>query len=322
MKILVTGATGFIGNEVINLLLKTDHDIIATGIETEDVVKLNYNWYSDVKYIPKDLAEKELNYFEFFYCPDLVIHLSWAKLPNYKELFHIEENLMDNYFFLKNMVSNGLRSLSCIGTCFEYGLQEGCIDENHSPTPSTAYGLSKDTLRRFVEELKKIYEFDFKWLRLFYTYGKGQSSRSLLSQLNKAVAANEKVFNMSGGEQLRDYLPVEKLAMYIVKCSIQSEICGILNICSGKPISVRKFVEDYIKGKKLSIGLNLGYYPYPDYEPFAFWGNNKKLIKALKVYDAEHNENIEPLLSNIESMMSYYKTDESKNEKYLTKINK
>jgi dTDP-6-deoxy-L-talose 4-dehydrogenase (NAD+) len=86
---------------------------------------------------------------------------------------------------------------------------------------------------------------------------------------------------MSGGKQLRDYLPVEKVAEYIVKISIDDKITGIINCCSGEPISIRKFVENYIAEKNKNIELNLGYYPYPDYEPMAFWGDNKKLMKIL-----------------------------------------
>ena len=82
---------------------------------------------------------------------------------------------------------------------------------------------------------------------------------------------------MSAGEQLRDYLPIEKVAEIIVKTSIQNETIGIINCCSGKPISIRKMVEDYLAKNSFSINLNLGYYPYNDYEPLAFWGSTEKL---------------------------------------------
>ena len=113
-------------------------------------------------------------------------------------------------------------------------------------------------------------------------YGDGQSPKSILPQLDKALEKNEDVFNMSGGEQLRDYLPVSEVAENIVKISLQKKVTGIINNCSGKPISIRKFVEDHIKKREKIIKLNLGYYNYPDYVPLAFWGNNKKLKSLLK----------------------------------------
>jgi dTDP-6-deoxy-L-talose 4-dehydrogenase (NAD+) len=77
---------------------------------------------------------------------------------------------------------------------------------------------------------------------------------------------------MSGGEQLRDYLPVEEVAKRIVNLSIGGDSQGVVNICSGKPISVRNLVEQWLAEQHWKIELNFGYYPYPDYEPMAFWG--------------------------------------------------
>ena len=87
----------------------------------------------------------------------------------------------------------------------------------------------------------------------------------------------DKEFKMSGGEQLRDFLPVEKVADNISKFSLQDSVTGIINCCSGQQQSVRKFVEDYFASKGKEIKLVLGHYPYPAYEPFAFWGDVNKL---------------------------------------------
>ena len=175
------------------------------------------------------------------------------------------------------MVLNGLKDFSIIGTCLEYGLKEGCLSETLQTDPVTPYGLAKDTLRKFIHELNKKIDFKFKWIRLFYIYGKGQNPYSLFSQLDRALENKERVFNMSGGEQLRDYLPVELVAKYIVKIALQNKYIGNINCCSGKPISIRTFIEDYLKKKNKTINLNLGYYSYPVYEPMAFWGNDSKL---------------------------------------------
>ncbi|MBU2524831.1 NAD-dependent epimerase/dehydratase family protein [Patescibacteria group bacterium] len=279
MKILVTGSTGFIGNYVINELLKYDLDIIATA-RNEDKAK-KQNWFDKVKFLSCDL-NSQINFFNYFDQPDAVIHLAWEGLPNYKELFHIERNLPNDIFFLSNLIKAGLKKLTVTGTCLEYGLVNGCLSEEIITNPQNPYGIAKDTLRKYLESLESYYKFDFKWVRLFYLYGKGQNEKSVLSQLAKAIANKENEFNMSGGEQLRDYLNVEKVAEIIIKITLQDKVKDKFNCCSGKPISIRKLVENYLDTNNLSIKLNLGYYPYNDYEPFAFWGDNRKLKGIMK----------------------------------------
>ena len=281
MKVLVTGATGFIGNYVINELIKNyQHDIIATS-SNMNKAQLS-EWFSHVKYYEYDMNNEHNNCFEYFQQPDLMIHLAWQGLPNYKDLFHFENNLYSNYCFVKNMIEHGLKSIVITGTCFEYGMQNGSLKENFATMPSNPYAIAKDTMRKFLEELQKKINFEFKWIRLFYMYGKGQSSNSILSQLDKALTNDDSVFNMSGGEQLRDYLPISKVAEYIIKIAIQDRVSGIINCCSGTSISIKNLVENYLERKQKKIHLNLGYYPYPDYEPMSFWGDDKKLKTILE----------------------------------------
>ncbi len=282
MKVLVTGATGFIGNQVIQQLLEADRDIqvIATSRNAENAKICK--WFSQVQYVPCDLNAVPKDCFQYFGEPDLLIHLAWEGLPNYKDLFHFERNLYADYFFLKSIIEQGLKDVVVTGTCFEYGMQSGALHEDMETKPDNPYGLAKDTLRKFLEQLQKKTDFQLKWVRLFYMYGEGQNPGAILSQLDKALENGERRFDMSGGEQLRDYLPVEKVAEYIVKIAMQYQITGIINCCSGIPVSIRKLVEDHLKERQKRIHLNLEHYPYPDYEPMAFWGNSQKMQRILK----------------------------------------
>ena len=177
------------------------------------------------------------------------------------------------------MIEGGCKNIVVIGTSLEYGMQSGPLKEDLETKPNNPYALAKDNLRKYLTYLQTCYDFDLKWIRPFYMFGEGQSSNSILSQLKTAIENSEKAFDMSGGEQLRDYLPVEKVAKYIVKISLQNKISGIINCCSGQPISIKELVQNYLKENNKTIKLNLGHYPYPDYEPMAFWGDNKKLNK-------------------------------------------
>ncbi|MBV9961142.1 MAG: NAD(P)-dependent oxidoreductase [Parafilimonas sp.] len=281
MKILITGATGFVGNHVINELIKHNVDIIATSSNQEKAKQ--QLWFENVKYIPFKFEnyDANTNYFLYFNEPDIVIHLAWEGLPNYKSEFHIKENLPKHKALLKNLIENGVKDLTVTGTCLEYGMREGCLSEDMVAEPSNSYAVAKNNLRLFLEELQQQYSFSLKWIRLFYMYGKGQNPNSLLSQLDQALANGYTGFNMSGGEQTRDYLPIKKVAENIVCIALQTNVEGIINCCSGVPISLKDFVEQYLKDIGKSIKLNLGYYPYTDYEPMHFWGSTEKLKKAL-----------------------------------------
>lgn len=280
MRILVTGATGFIGSQLICYLLKNDIEIVATSRSIEKAKQ--YEWYSKVKYIPWHINHSERDLFSFFHRPDCLIHLAWDDLNDYKSLKHFEKNTPGHYRFIKNIVQSGLTHVVAIGTCLEYGMKDGCLAEDLVNNPTVPYALAKDTLRRYLEQLFIANPVTFKWIRVFYPYGPGQGNNSLRSQLEFAINNNTKVFKMSGGEQLRDYLPVEKVAEYIAAITLQNEVKGIVNCCSGIPISIRNYVESYLRSRDYQMQLNIGYYPYPEYEPMAFWGNAKKLQRILR----------------------------------------
>jgi len=281
-NVLVTGATGFIGNYVVEELLHSNCRVIASS-SLREKARLKA-WFDKVDYKALDFSEFDsaIDYFNFFGKPDILIHLAWEGLPNYKASFHLEQNLPRHFAFLENMIQHGLKSLTVTGTCFEYGMQEGCLTEEMEVNPTNPYAIAKNRLREKLQQLEINHAFILRWVRLFYMYGEGQNPNALLSQLGKALTNKETVFNMSGGEQVRDFLPVEKVAEYIVKIALQENVKGIINCCSGKPVTVRQLVEEYLQMNNKTIQLNLGYYPYPDYEPMRFWGDNTKLKSILE----------------------------------------
>jgi len=279
-RVLVTGATGFIGQYVVDRLLSEGHSVIATSATEERARKTS--WFDQVRYIPFNLNafDPGTDYHRFFGQPEVLIHLAWEGLPNYTSGFHLEVNYPRHAAFLGNLVRHGLRDLTVTGTCLEYGMQEGCLREDMPVRPAVAYARAKDTLRQRLQQLQTEMSFSLKWVRLFYMYGKGQNPGSLFSQLDRALENGDESFNMSGGEQVRDFLPVEKAAEYLAKIALQGRAEGIINCCSGVPVQLKQWVQNYLNARQKSIRLNLGYYPYPGYEPMSFWGDNSK-IKAL-----------------------------------------
>lgn len=272
MKIAVTGASGFIGRYILRELIKQSIEIVAI---TRDAAKLDE--FSDkVTIVEMDLADNQGNAFEILGRPDVLIHLAWNGLPNYKSLHHFETELPSQYDFLKSLIDAGLPSLLVTGTCFEYGMKSGCLNEGLIPNPDNPYGYAKDALRRQLEFLKKSSPFNFTWARLFYIYGEGQSAQSLYPALKDAALTGQQFFNMSGGEQKRDYLSAKVVANRIIHLSQTERDYGIVNICSGEPVVIKTLVSDWIRENNWDISLNLGYYPYPDYEAMEFWGDSTR----------------------------------------------
>ncbi|MDH3349506.1 MAG: NAD-dependent epimerase/dehydratase family protein [Desulfobulbaceae bacterium] len=285
MKIAITGASGFIGRHVLAELENQHVEVVAVTRDASNLIKFGFTG----QIVEFDLTEVNANSFSLFGKPDVLIHLAWEGLPNYKALYHFETELPRQFRFLKSMIDGGLSSLLVTGTCFEYGMLSGPLSEKLVTQPCNPYGYAKDSLRRQLEFLSSYKKFNLTWGRLFYMYGQDQHESSLYSQINNAVQSGRNTFNMSGGEQLRDFLPVREVARIISLLAMCGEGKGCVNVCSGKPLSIRKLVEEWIAKNGWEIDLNLGYYPYPDYEPMAFWGNRNRLDLILQRLEAKHH---------------------------------
>lgn len=277
MRIAVSGASGFIGRHVV------------ADLESRRVpLTLVYRPGSAPpqprgpdRIVEIDIADPPSTAFEQLGRPDVLIHLAWGGLPNYSSPSHVEHELPAQKAFLTRLLADGLQSLTVAGTCLEYGLLSGELREDMPTSPITMYGRAKDSLRAELERIHAARPFMLTWARLFYLYGDGQAAGSLLPQLERAIARGDATFDMSGGAQLRDYLPVTTAAQYLVRLALSGRDNGVVNVCSGEPISVLDLVRSVVAQHDSHIELNLGRVPYPEYEPMAFWGDRGKLTRIL-----------------------------------------
>jgi nucleoside-diphosphate-sugar epimerase len=280
MKVAVTGATGFIGRHVLAALAGREGvEVVVAGRRALPTDAAPGS--GSVRQVKLDIATPSPDDFALLGRPDVLVHLAWSGLPNYRSLHHFESELPLQYRFLAGLVRSGLPAMVCTGTCFEYGMQSGPLGEDLDPDPTNPYGFAKDALRRQLTFLRDESAFGMTWARLFYMYGEGQSPRSLYAQLNSAAARGDHAFKMSAGEQLRDYLPVTEVAENLVALALAAPDSGVVNVCSGQPVSVRALVEKWIRENGWKLQLEMGCYPYPDYEPMAFWGRNERLKSVL-----------------------------------------
>jgi nucleoside-diphosphate-sugar epimerase len=277
-SIIVTGASGFVGRAVLAALAARRIRPTAVSRDRRRLADLE----RDAAIIEGDIAAPDPAFIAEVARHDILLHLAWDGLPNYKSLHHFETELPAQYRFLKAAVAAGLRSIVVTGTCFEYGMQEGRLVETGPSQPTNSYGYAKDALRQQLSFLKQGTPFALTWTRLFYMYGTGQNPKSIYSQLVAAVERGDDHFDMSTGEQIRDYLPIEAIADRLVRLTLLGRDLDVVNICSGQPRSMRGVVEGWLRDNGWRITLRLGKYPYPDYEPFAFWGSTRKLRSILE----------------------------------------
>ena len=279
-KIAVTGASGFLGRHVVAAQASPDVDIVAHA----RTAKAAFD--GSARQVCFDLAATPDDAFDRLGRPDIVIHLAWDGLPNYPSPRHVEVELPTQLRFLRGLVGAGLKRLVVTGTCFEYGLQSGCLHEDLTPLPSTSYGQAKDALRQQLEALGDPTPLDLRWLRLFYVYGSGQAPGSLYSLFQAAIARGDRTFDMSKGDQQRDYMRVEDAAAALVAVARADAAPRIVNICSGEPTTVRDLVERWRAERGADIALNLGAFGMPAYEPFAFWGDKSRLAALWRAGDS------------------------------------
>ncbi len=272
--VAVTGASGFIGREICRELSRLGAIPIGIDRQASNVPNAEHGW----EVVVADLNDPAEAIDRVSDCHSL-IDLAWDSLDDYNSERHFRQSLPLHYGFLKEATAAGITRVVGVGTCFEYGMRNGELGEELVPDPQNAYAFAKHALHVELEFLRKQRDFGLTWARPFYLFGEGSTRRSLYSLLADAVANGEATFKMSGGEQLRDYLPVADVARRIARLALLDQCAGPVNVCSGVPRSVRGMVESWIEDNDWNIELDLGYYPYPSHEPHAFWGDPTKLRK-------------------------------------------
>lgn len=262
----MTGATGFIGGHLTRHLSDSKCNVVAWVRDYEKAK--NSHYLKDVPIQKCSLTEPLL---EKFNKNDMLIHCAWDHVNDPLSLKHLNDNYSNSLNFIKSAINQGIKKILVLGTCYEYGLYEGQVFSDSPVVPSTPYGESKNRLHQSLLSLKKEIKFDLIWARVFYVFGEGQPKNNVISLFDLALENNESSFNMSGGEQILDYSPVSEVVNQISHILFNYKE-GTFNICSGKPISLKNFLENRMRERGKSIKLNLGFYSYRPYESKKLWG--------------------------------------------------
>ena len=273
-KILVTGAGGYIGQHVVKALLDKGADVIATDIRLDDVD-------DRATKVQKNIFEENENIFTEKGSPDVCLHMAWRDGFIHNSEKHIED-LDSHYKFISNMMKGGLKQMAVMGSMHEVGYYEGAIDENTPTNPLSLYGIAKNTLRQLTFLLGKNENVIVQWIRGFYIFGDDLKNNSIFKKIVEAEQEGKTEFPFTSGKNKYDFLSIYDMADQIAEIVLQDKINGIINSCTGQPMTLAEKVESFIKENNFKIKLKYGAYPDRPYDSPGIWGDATKINEIMK----------------------------------------
>ncbi len=277
MRILVTGANGYIGQGLVKQLLQDGHDVVATDFRTENID-------SRAEKAAQDLFSLE-NPYDFFGRPDACFHLAWRNGFVHNDPSHIED-LPKHYAFLERLVKGGIPQLAVMGSMHEIGFFEGSIKPDTPCNPQSLYGISKNALRQAVELLCKNGDTVFQWVRGYYIVGHSEFGSSIFSKITAAEKRGDREFPFTMGQNQWDFINYDIFCEMLAAVIEQKEYSGIINACSGYPEKLATRVENFIKENGYGIELKYGAFPDRPYDSKAVWGDDTVIRKIMEKREA------------------------------------
>ena len=242
-RVLITGASGFVGRQVLRHLAEKDLRLTIIVREGKQSTFKEYPAVDAVIPTPDLFSETEGWWATAMKNIDIVVHVAWYAEPG---LYHQSSKNLDclqgTLNMAKGAVQAGVRRFMGIGTCAEYDLSHGILSITTPLKPLTPYAGAKAAAFTALSQWLPTQSIEFVWCRLFYLYGEGEDSRRLVPYLRAKLAVGESA-ELTSGNQIRDIINVSEAGKLIADVALGT-LTGPVNICSGVPISVRKLAEN------------------------------------------------------------------------------
>ncbi len=273
MRILVTGANGYLGQGIVKHILDLGHQVVAAdfGVDLVD---------DRAEKMPCNLFEVN-DPFHYFGSPDALLHLAWRDgFVHYSDA-HITE-LPKHYAFIKTFAESDVKTIAVMGSMHEIGFYEGCIKPETPCNPITPYGIAKNSLRQLTEMLCKQKNKNYLWLRGFYIVGNSKYGSSIFSKITAAEAEGKEYFPFTMGQNQFDFVDYGDFCEQVACAIGQDEVLGAINICSGHPEKLADRVERFIKENGYKIKLEYGAFPDRPYDSKAVWADGQKIGQIMR----------------------------------------
>lgn len=278
MKIVVTGADGYLGQGVVKQLLDDGVNVIATDFTAE-----NIDSRADIRQC--NLFEIE-NPFEYFGKPDVVLHMAWRNGFVHNDKSHIED-LPKHFEFIDKLIAGGCKHIAAMGSMHEIGFFEGSIKADTPANPQSLYGIAKNALRQFIALSCDKAGVTWQWLRGYYIVGNSEFGCSIFSKITVAEKAGQETFPFTMGQNQWDFIDYADFCKQTAAVVEQKKVNRIINICSGRPEKLADRVERFIKENGYKIKLDYGKFPDRPYDSKAVWGDDSEMQEILRNANAE-----------------------------------
>lgn len=211
---------------------------------------------------------------------DALVHLAWQDGFTHNAPAHIE-NLSSHYRFLDSAVGGGVGRIAVLGSMHEVGYWEGAITEETPTNPLSLYGIAKDALRRACT-ISLAGRSELAWLRCYYIVGDDRRNQSVFTKILEAVDAGRDTFPFTTGSSLYDFIDVAELGRQIAAVTLAEGETGVINCCTGEPVSLRQQVERFIEENSLPIRLEIGAFPDRPYDSPGIWGDASRIRSIMQ----------------------------------------
>jgi len=275
-KVLITGASGFIGSHCLPLLVAQNYEVHAVYSKTPVETIEKIYWHQ------VDLLDtQQLAMLMDIISPSHLLHLAWYAIPG--KYWTSPENfrwVQASLVLLEHFIRVGGQRVVMAGSCAEYDWRYGYCSEQVTPLlPATVYGTCKQALQMMVTAYCVEYGLSSAWGRIFFPYGPGEYPTRLVPSVICSLLKGEPA-RCSHGEQIRDFLYVQEVANAFVSL-LESDVCGTVNIASGQPVAVKTIVlkiADILGRRDL---VQLGALPLSANEPPLLVADVTRLSKEL-----------------------------------------